>query len=185
MKVIKPWRYIITGVTTAAVMSLANLALADTAVTEDDCPPPGIHGGPHPGGPGIGGRGGEGWGMRGPGMEHPLMHHLAEELALTDEQKAALKTHRKAERETMKAARKQMFEAQKALQDAVENGVADDQLAVLASKVGELTAQGAMHRAKSQQYFQSILTPEQKQTLADMKAERKARKQEARGNTKT
>lgn len=102
--------------------------------------------------------------------------HVGQALALTDAQKETLK----AQRETNKAAREalqtKIADARKALTLAVDAGANESELNALADRLGKLQGEQALAGAKTQKAFLAVLTPEQKQTLANLKAKRLERR---------
>lgn len=98
--------------------------------------------------------------------------HLGKALDLTDTQKETLK----AQREEGKVAREALFtklaEARQALAAAVDAGANESELNALADTVGKLHAEQALAGAKAHKAFLAVLTAEQKQTLAELKAKR-------------
>ena len=120
-----------------------------------------------------------GCGERGPwGHEHggykALGGHLASKLDLTDAQKETLKTQRDANKAAMDALRTKVAAAREALASAVESGANEAELAALADDLGKLHAEKVLSGAKAHQAFLALLTDEQKQKLAELKAKREA-----------
>lgn len=104
-----------------------------------------------------------------------MFEHIADELDLTEGQKAQLKANREASKEAFKARREAMHEAHKALRDAVSSGADQATLDSLGAKIGALEVQKAQEMEKQRTQFEAILTDEQKTRLEEMKAERKER----------
>lgn len=101
--------------------------------------------------------------------------HLERLLDLTDEQKATLNAQRDANKAAREALHTLAVDARAALDTAIEAGANDVELAALTENLGKLHAQQLLAGAKAHKAFISILTDEQKQTLADLKAKREAR----------
>ncbi|WP_066965404.1 Spy/CpxP family protein refolding chaperone [Microbulbifer sp. Q7] len=122
-----------------------------------------------------------GEGHRGHKAHHGGGHHrekmferMAEELQLTEGQKAQLKADREAGREVRKAQRQAAREARNQLREAVEAGADQATLDALGAKIGQLEVQKVQRMHQRRVQFESILTDEQRVKLAEMKAERKA-----------
>lgn len=154
MSTMKNWRHLITGITTLAVVSFGTYALAEE--TAD---------------PATGCKGKHGFHQHMKG-ERP-MEHMARFLELTDEQQQTLAAHREEQRATYREQRQQVRQAQRALHEAVANNADEAEVAALADKLGDLKAQQVLARAKDKQFLISILTPEQKEKMEQMKAKRK------------
>ena len=103
--------------------------------------------------------------------------HAGKALNLTDAQKETLKGQRESEKVAREALHTKLFDAREALTAAVTAGANDAELAVLADTLGKLHSEQALAGAKSQQAFLAVLTVEQKQTLAELKAKRQERKE--------
>lgn len=110
-----------------------------------------------------------GWG-HGKGGEH-----LERLLDLTDEQKATLKAQRDTNKAALEDLHAMVADARTALDTAIEAGANDVELAALTENLGKLHAQQLLAGAKAHKAFMSVLTDEQKQALADLKAKREAR----------
>ncbi|HSC68650.1 MAG TPA: Spy/CpxP family protein refolding chaperone [Cellvibrio sp.] len=104
--------------------------------------------------------------------------HLGRELALTDAQKETLKIQREADKPARDALHTKLADARQALATAVDAGANEVELNALADTVGKLHAQQALAGVKAQKAFLAVLTPEQKQTFAELKAKRIERKNE-------
>lgn len=102
--------------------------------------------------------------------------HIGRELALTDAQKETLKTQREANKPARDSLHTKLADARQALAAAVDAGANEAELNALADTVGKLHAEQALAGVKAQKAFLAILTPEQKQTLAELKAKRLERK---------
>lgn len=165
MNTMKNWRHLITGITTLAVVSLGSYALAEETVGPDkDCK----------------GKHGFHQHMKG---ERPI-EHMARFLELTDEQKQTLAAHRDEQRTQYCEQRQQIRQTQRALHDAVANNADEAEVTALAEKLGDLSAQQAIARAKEKQFLLSILTPEQKEKMEQMKAKRKEHWREKAADTR-
>lgn len=99
-------------------------------------------------------------------------------LNLSEEQQKTLKT----QRDSQEAARHQLFEktrhVEETLMAAANSGAKDSQLQQLANELGQLKAEVALERAKSHRAFLAVLTPEQKQKLAELKSEHQGKMKE-------
>ena len=130
-------------------------------------------------GPGEGKRGRHGKGMRG----EAGMARLAEELNLTDEQKAQLKEQRQNFRESNQARFETHRDTMRQYREAKKAGDtarAEALKATLEVQKGELQQlRKAQHEA-----MLSILTPEQRTRLEALKAERQGRRGEGRRDGK-
>ena len=97
-------------------------------------------------------------------------------LDLTDAQKATLKTQREAQESTREARQAKIAAAHDALAAAVEAGANDAELSALAETLGKLHAEQVLAGAKARTAFIGVLTDEQKQKLAELKAKREERR---------
>lgn len=104
-----------------------------------------------------------------------MFEHLADELDLTEGQLAQLKANREAEKETRKADRQAMHEVHQQLRDAIESGADQATLDSLGAKLGQLEVKKMQRMHEQRLQFESILTPEQKTKLEELKAKREAR----------
>ncbi|MFC6632223.1 Spy/CpxP family protein refolding chaperone [Microbulbifer taiwanensis] len=109
-----------------------------------------------------------------------FFEHMAEELDLTEGQKAQLKANRDANRDAHKAQRKQMRELHKQLRQAIESGADQATLDSLGTELGKLQVAKMQERHQMRTQFEAILTDEQKAKLEQLKAERKERRKERR-----
>lgn len=113
--------------------------------------------------------------------------HLGQELALTDAQKAILKSQRESNESARDQLHSKIADARGALAAAVDAGANDAELNALADTLGKLHAEQALAGAKAKMALLSVLTEEQKQALAEARAKRLERKAEYRAereNTK-
>ena len=165
MNTMKNWRHLITGITTLAVVSLGSYALAEeTADPGNDCK----------------GKHSFHQHMKG---DRPF-EHMGRMLELTEEQKQTLAARKDEQRANYREQRQQVREAQRALHQAVINNADEAEVAVLADKLGDLNAQQVIIRAKDKQFLLSILTPEQKEKMEQMKAKREERWREKAADTR-
>ncbi|WP_158681510.1 Spy/CpxP family protein refolding chaperone [Microbulbifer pacificus] len=104
-----------------------------------------------------------------------MFEHLADELDLTEGQKAQLKANREAGKEARKADREAMREVHKQLREAIESGADQATLDSLGAKLGQLEVKKMQRMQEKREQFESILTPEQKAKLEELKSERKER----------
>lgn len=114
--------------------------------------------------------------------------HFGQALALTDAQKETLRTQSEADESARDTLHAKLAEARTALATAADAGANDAELNALADTLGKLHAERALAGAKAKKAFLAVLTEEQKQALADMKAkrlERKAERKDAREAAKS
>lgn len=97
-------------------------------------------------------------------------------LDLTDAQKETLKAQREAQADAREAQQAKIAKAHEALAAAVEAGANDAELSALADTLGKLHAEQVLAGAKARKAFVAVLTDEQKQKLADLKAKREERR---------
>lgn len=165
MNTMKNWRHLITGITTLAVVSLGNYALAEeTADPGKDCK----------------GKHSFHQHMKG---DRPF-EHMGRMLELTDEQKQTLAARKDEQRTQYREQRQQIRQTQRALHEAVANNANEAEVTALAEKLGDLNAQQVIAQAKDKQFLLSILTPEQKEKMEQMKSKRKKHWREKATDTK-
>jgi periplasmic protein CpxP/Spy len=99
--------------------------------------------------------------------------HLGAKLDLTDAQKETLKAARTANKASTKELHEKLRTAHNALDKAIAANADDAMLNKLTTDLASLIAQKELARAKAHRDFLNLLTPEQKQKLASLKAERK------------
>jgi protein CpxP len=95
---------------------------------------------------------------------------MAEALGLTAEQQSQLEEIRKADRETLRAARQRVHEARRALEEALAAETVDQ--ALVETRTRELSeANDAMTRAMTEHTLRvrEVLTPEQREKLRTMR----------------
>ncbi len=109
-----------------------------------------------------------------------FFEHMADELDLTEGQKAQLEANRDATREAHKAQRQQIRELHKQLREAIESGADQATLDSLGSELGKLQVAKMQQMHKQREQFEAILTDEQKAKLEQLKRERKERRMEHR-----
>ena len=119
------------------------------------------------------GRGGD-WG--GPG-DHPPFAKIVE---LTEDQKKILEADRAANEPANRELHEKLRAAHEALEKAADANASDAELNNLANSSAALIAQEEVSRVKAHRKFLSILTPEQKQKLAQWEAEHKDKIKEHR-----
>ena len=107
--------------------------------------------------------------------QEQMFDRLADELDLTEGQIAQLEANREAGKENRKADRKAMREVHKQLREAIESGADQAALDTLAVKLGQLKVKKFQRIHEQRAQFESILTPEQKTRLDELKAKREAR----------
>jgi protein CpxP len=169
MKTIKSWRYLITGVTTLTLMSIGSVSLAEVDVANQSYKT----------------------------QQHRVHHadssrlhkkhfrNMNHALALTQEQKQLLAEQRDLQKPELQQQRKALAETRRALHAAIENNADEAQLENIADELGFLIAQQTLAKARQQQFFLSVLTPEQKEKLTQLKQERKGKWRGHRRNAET
>ncbi|WP_250462001.1 Spy/CpxP family protein refolding chaperone [Microbulbifer litoralis] len=115
-----------------------------------------------------------------PHFKHRMFERLADELALTEGQKAQLKANREAGRQAHEDQRGKRHELHKQLREAIEAGADQATLDQLGAQLGKLEVSQMQAMAQQRKQFEAILTDEQKAKLEELKAERRARWQEHR-----
>ena len=120
---------------------------------------------------------GRGRGHRGPGGRGGDMRALRG-LDLSDAQRDDVRAIFEEMRATGNM--KRVAESRKALNDAVETLADDGEIQNLAFQLGEAEAAAAIERKQIQQRVEDVLTDEQRQTLAEAKAARKAKMEQRR-----
>ncbi len=136
-------------------------ALAVTAPTIAQGPPPGGPGGPGPGGP--------------PQAGAPPDSVLKDVLGLSDDQLTALKAALDARRQAADALTPQLMDAEKALAEALKAGTSDaGQLGTLLLKVQAVRAQLDQVGETFKAAFAKVLTAAQQQKVADVLALQKS-----------
>jgi Spy/CpxP family protein refolding chaperone len=133
--------------------------------------------------PGAGGSRGERRFGHGPGHGYGMGPfaglRMLRDLNLTDEQRQQIRDQFQKARDT--GALKQLMDARRALQDAVESpNLDEDNIRNLADQLGVAEGNAAVERAHLHQQILQILTDEQRQELEKMKAEAKQRMEERR-----
>lgn len=166
MKTMKSWRYLITGVTTLTLMSVGSVSLAEVGVVKQDDKIQ-QHSLRH---------------VDGPRLDKKHFRKMNHALGLTQEQKQLLAEQREVRKPELQQQRKALAEARRALHSAIEANADEAQLQHIADELGSLIAQQTLAKAKQQQFFLSVLTPEQKEKLAQLKQERKGKWRGHRGN---
>jgi len=125
-----------------------------------------------PGGPGH---------RRGPhGLAGFLSPRLLEELNLSESQKQQIRSLREGRPEELVEARREAFEARRALNEAVLQGGDEASLESLAETLGTKEAGLALAEARRLGRILEILTPEQRQRMEELRTEVEARFQERR-----
>jgi Spy/CpxP family protein refolding chaperone len=106
------------------------------------------------------------------------MAQLAEKLNLTEEQKQALRDERARLMGDNRVDHGELREAHKALRQARKDNASEPEIAALSDRLQQLRAEHQAQREQMHESFLSILTPEQRERLAELKAERKAERKE-------
>lgn len=118
------------------------------------------------------------------GMHHrkegrrDLMRAAFKKLDLSDKQKEQLKAIKSANKGEFKAKRKEMHQLKTQIHQLTEAEQIDEgAIKALSLQIAELKAEQVIKSAQMKQEMMKVLTDEQKAKLAEMKEERKARKQ--------
>lgn len=110
-------------------------------------------------------------GARGHGPRLPILHALSR-LDVTEEQHVQIRTILDDNAEGMEAAREALNEAMATLRDATMNEADDATLQAAATQVGVAAGQNATTHVALVKNIKSVLTEEQLNTLAELKAQR-------------
>jgi Spy/CpxP family protein refolding chaperone len=109
---------------------------------------------------------------------HHEFGHLLKQLNLTDAQKQQVKQYFSDNKQTFRTDRVNLLKAKQAINSAIEKNPSDDaNIRSLSANVASARIELAAQRAKFDGFLQSILTPEQKQTLATLQQKRDAKMQ--------
>jgi Spy/CpxP family protein refolding chaperone len=109
-----------------------------------------------------------------PAQQSPAPHadrmynHLRRKLGLTDDQVTQIRAVNQAQRDAQRQLWQTLRQAQKDLRQLALNGGDASALAAKKAQVDQLLAQGVDMRVQTMQQIGPILTPEQRQKLADM-----------------
>ncbi|MFV8781845.1 Spy/CpxP family protein refolding chaperone [Microbulbifer sp. SA54] len=115
----------------------------------------------------------------GPGHhKHRMLEHMADELDLTEGQRAQLKANRDANKASRAAAREEMHALRKQLMEAIDGGGDQATLDSLGAKLGQLEVAKMQRMHEQRVQLESILTDEQKAKLEEMKAKHEARREQ-------
>lgn len=155
------------AISTAATLLLAAvLVLAASAAWAQPRGPHGRFGNP-----------GDTPGFGGPGMLRGLM---AERLELTDEQRETIQGIIETQRETMRPWHEDMARLGDELEDAIHAEPFDEEaVRALAQQVADVRVEVAVARARVAQEVRSVLTPDQRETLGELKAQRQSFRRQA------
>lgn len=107
-------------------------------------------------------------------------HQVAEQLGLTEAQKAQLQQLRKDHHNSVKPAAQELRARQKDLRDSIEGSSTYDEAATAQKMrdMADLKAKVVGEKFKMRQSMMAVLTPEQRVKFEQMKAEAKARRAE-------
>lgn len=104
-----------------------------------------------------------------PGKHADRMYHrLQRKLGLTDDQVNQIRAITQAQRDARRQLWQSMHQAQKDLKQLALNGGDANALAAKKTQISQLQAQGTELRVQTLQQIGPILTPDQRQKLADM-----------------
>ncbi|WP_193161242.1 Spy/CpxP family protein refolding chaperone [Microbulbifer hainanensis] len=103
---------------------------------------------------------------------------MAEQLALTEGQKAQIRADREANQGERMALRQQAHKLRKQIQVALREGVDQSALDGYAAELGALEIQKMQQRHESRQQFLAVLTDEQKAELETLKQKRMEKHQQ-------
>jgi Spy/CpxP family protein refolding chaperone len=122
---------------------------------------------------------GEGEGHHGRGMRGHKMHKFGRMLDLTEQQKQALASARKAEMERTKAYRDQVKVARKQIhEDVLSGNFNEEKTRSLLAQNAQAETELALSRARMHAAFYNVLTPEQRTKLNELRQKREQRRQE-------
>ena len=108
---------------------------------------------------------------RGPWARGQWLQRAAEKLGLTDEQRAAIRDVYAAEKDTLKDLLTRLHEARKALRETIHaQDATDASVRAAAARVASVEAELAVERHKLYQRIHPILTPEQREKIAQWEA---------------
>jgi periplasmic protein CpxP/Spy len=112
------------------------------------------------------------------GGRHHRFAHFLKQLNLTDAQKQQLKQYFSDNKQTFRTDLLNLLKAKQAVNSAIEKNPSDDStIRSLSANVASARTDLVAQRAKFDVFLQSILTSEQKQTLAGLQQKRDARVQ--------
>lgn len=94
------------------------------------------------------------------------MERMAERLELTEEQKEDWRTLHEAHLPRMREIRGEMLEQRRALRQAASDGLDETAAENAARRLGELTTEAELERARMHARLQEVLTEEQREKLA-------------------
>ena len=112
------------------------------------------------------------------GGGHGSARAFLRELDLTNEQREQLRALR--EQGTGRETGERLMELRRALNEAVESGADEGTLRQLAYDMGMAEGDAAVERSRVYAQMMQILTPEQREELEELKAERKQKMEERR-----
>jgi Spy/CpxP family protein refolding chaperone len=113
------------------------------------------------------------------GWRHHEFGFLMKKLNLTDAQKQQVKQYFSDNKQAFKTNMLNMLKAKQAVDSAIEKNPSDEStIRSLSANVASAQTELSAQRAKFAAFLQSILTSEQKQTLATLQQKRDARMQE-------
>ena len=124
----------------------------------------------------FGGPPGDGFGPgRGPGIGPGLlMGPVAHRLELSDEQRQTIRGILEAQRETAQPWHEDMRTLGGALEEAIEAEPFDEEaVRAIARQLADVRVELAVARARTAQEVRAVLTPDQRETLGEMRAQRR------------
>ena len=108
---------------------------------------------------------------------HDPVKRLMRQVDLSESQQSAIKAIAESSRDSTKLAREQIRDSHKALRDLVtSDSYSLDQARTLADQQAKLSADLTVTRIDSMHQIQQVLTPEQRTKLAELRTERKDKK---------
>ncbi len=114
----------------------------------------------------------------GPGLGFHLDGLLGDFLELTDSQKAQVEALKESARTQARPIREQLKQVREEMQTAIQSGQGGSALQSLATSQGQLIGQLIGIEATTQTQTYALLTPAQKEKLAQFMEQRKARREE-------
>ena len=118
------------------------------------------------------------WGGKGDGGQ--WMERMAEELALSEEQRAQIRDIHQGARQAARDLHRQMKADRQAERQALQAGADKDELLELARKSAESRVAMMLQQRETRDRVQAVLTAEQRQELEQLKTEHRAQREERR-----
>jgi Spy/CpxP family protein refolding chaperone len=109
------------------------------------------------------------------------MGKLLKQLDLSKEQKEKIKEHRESNKGNKKELRSQLKEAKSKMQTAFQSNASEGELRSLHSELKSLKTRMADARFEKMLFLRSVLTPEQRAKLEELKSQRKGKRGQRAG----